>query len=158
MRWITLTIALTTLGANVTTAQSDEDAVLTAVQQFFDAMASGDSAAMRSVVVPEGRYFSVRDTPDGPAIGGATNADMLALIATTEQQFLERMWEPVVSLHGGIATVWTEYDFHENGRFSHCGVDAFSLIRTTEGWKIAAIVYTVKPEGCEPSPLGPPDL
>ena len=52
--------------------------------------------------------------------------------------------------------VWAPYDFHVNGAFSHCGVDVFSLVRTAEGWRIAAVAYTVEREGCAPSPLGPP--
>jgi hypothetical protein len=38
----------------------------------------------------------------------------------------------------------------------HCGVDAFDLVETPEGWKIAGGVYTVEMEGCAPSPLGAP--
>jgi hypothetical protein len=32
-------------------------------------------------------------------------------------------------------------------------VDAFSLIKTSEGWKIDGFVYTVEPAGCPESPL-----
>jgi hypothetical protein len=35
-------------------------------------------------------------------------------------------------------------------------VDAFDLVKTPEGWKIAGGVYTVERTGCPPSPLGPP--
>jgi hypothetical protein len=69
--------------------------------------------------------------------------------------FVERMWEPVVQVHGPIATLWAPYDIHRNRQFVHCGVDAFTLIRTTTGWKIATVVYTAEPTGCAPSPLGP---
>ena len=50
------------------------------------------------------------------------------------------------------------YDFHRDGEFSHCGVDAFTLVRTESGWKISGGVYTVETEGCAPSPLGPPAM
>jgi len=63
--------------------------------------------------------------------------------------------EPVVQVHGPIATVWAPYDIHRNRQFVHCGVDAFTPIRTTAGWKIATVVYTAEPTGCAPSPLGP---
>jgi hypothetical protein len=68
---------------------------------------------------------------------------------------LERMWDARVLIHGRIAVLWTPYDFHRDGKFSHCGVDAFSLVKTDDGWKIAGFIYTVEPEGCRPSPLGP---
>ena len=58
------------------------------------------------------------------------------------------------SVHGLIATVWAPYDFWIDGKLSHCGIDAFDLIKTEDGWKIAGGVYTVE-SNCAPSPLGP---
>jgi hypothetical protein len=66
----------------------------------------------------------------------------------------ERIWNPDVRIHGLIATVWAAYDFWIDGKLSHCGVDAFDLIKTPEGWRIAGGVYTVETQ-CSPSPLGP---
>jgi hypothetical protein len=57
-------------------------------------------------------------------------------------------------MQGRIATVWAPYDFWIDGKFSHCGVDAFDLIKTDKGWRIAGGAYTVELK-CEPSPLGP---
>ena len=54
----------------------------------------------------------------------------------------ERIWNPEVRVNGLIATVWAPYDFWIDGKFSHCGVDQFDLIKTEEGWKIAGGVYT----------------
>jgi hypothetical protein len=65
------------------------------------------------------------------------------------------MWDPLVLVHGRIAVVWAPYDFHINGEFSHCGVDAFTLIKTENGWQIAGAAYTIEPKGCAASPLGP---
>ena len=58
-------------------------------------------------------------------------------------------------MHGPIASVWTPYDFWVDGKFSHCGIDIFDLVKTAEGWKISGLTYTVERTGCAPSPLGP---
>ena len=58
--------------------------------------------------------------------------------------------------HGSVAVLWADYDFHLNGKFSHCGIDSFTLLKTTAGWKIAAVADTRETTGCAPSPLGPP--
>ena len=63
---------------------------------------------------------------------------------------------PEVRIHGTIATVSTPYDFHRDGKFTHCGTDVFSLVKTAEGWKIAGAMWTIQRVGCAPSPLGPP--
>ncbi len=135
-------------------AQSEERAVLAVVQRLFDAMAAHDSAAARAVLIPEGRYFSIRENGAQVVVGGATHPEFADRLAAGKEAMLERMFEPQVLIHGRIAMVWTPYDFHRNRKFSHCGVDSFSLLKTSEGWKIAGIVYTVEPAGCpeRPSP------
>jgi hypothetical protein len=59
-----------------------------------------------------------------------------------------------VRVHESIATVWAPYDLWIDGKFGHCGVDTFDLIKTVEGWKIAGGAFTMEVK-CEPSPLGP---
>lgn len=131
----------------------DEKAVITIVEQFFHALAAKDSSAARAVMEAEGRFYSVRE--EG-TYRTQTHRDFFERIAAEESEFLERMWNPTILIHGRIAVLWTPYDFHRNGEFSHCGVDAFSLIKTQQGWKIAGTVYTVERTGCPKTPLGPP--
>lgn len=133
-----------------------EAEVLAAVQGFFDAMSDDDPAASRAVLMEDGQYFRVREGPEGPEAARVRNSDYLQRMGAGGDRLLERMWDPTVLVRRDIALVWTPYDFFVNDAFSHCGVDAFSLVRTGEGWKIASIVYTVEREGCEPGPLGPP--
>jgi hypothetical protein len=54
-----------------------------------------------------------------------------------------------------MAAVWTPYDLYVDGEFSHCGIDNFNLLKTDEGWKITGIVFSMEPENCSESPLGP---
>jgi len=134
----------------------DRAAVLAAVETFFASMTARDAEAARSVLEPRGRFFSVRAAPDGTrSVRSFTNQEYLDGLADGAVDQRERMWDVQVRVQGDIATVWAPYDFHQDGAFSHCGVDAFDLIRTGEGWKITGGVYTVQAEGCTPSPLGP---
>lgn len=135
---------------------SEEEAVVAAVQQLFDAMAARDTLAARAVLLPEGRFHSIRETDDGPRVGSSSHREFLDQLTMPGEDWLERLWNPTVLIHGPMAVVWTEYDFHRDGQFSHCGVDAFSLFKTDDGWKIAGTIYTVEPTGCTESPLGPP--
>jgi hypothetical protein len=73
-----------------------------------------------------------------------------------KERLLERMWNPEVKVHGGIATLWAPYDFYRDGKFSHCGIDAFDLVRTAAGWQIVGATFTIERTNCPPSPLGPP--
>jgi hypothetical protein len=136
-------------------AAPDREAIVATVQKFFDTMAARDSSGARSVLMPEGRFYSVRDGNDQPAVRTFTTAEFLDRLAAQKESVRERFWNPEVRVHGAIAVVWTPYDFWIDGKFSHCGVDAFDLVKTSGGWKIAGGVYTVQREGCPTSPLGP---
>lgn len=135
---------------------AEREAVLAVVQRFFDAMAARDPAAFEAVTMPEGRFFALIDESGQASMRSSTNAEFQKGLAAQTDALLERMWNPEVRVHGPIATVWTPYDFHRDGAFSHCGIDAFTLVKTPSGWKISGGVYTVERTGCRPSPLGPP--
>jgi Putative lumazine-binding len=136
-------------------APKPEDRVLATVQQFFDSMAARDVEKAREVLVPEGRFFNIRDE-GGEVLRGFSNQEYLDGLASRKEEVLERMWEPEVRIEGGIGSVWTRYDFHRDGAFSHCGVDSFDLVRVDGRWRIAGGIYTVERENCPESPLGPP--
>jgi len=137
-------------------ATPEERAVLAVVQRFFDTMAAKDVDGAQEVLVPEGRFFSIRTVDGKKVVRSSTNQEFLEGMKNSQEDWLERMWDPEVRIRSDIATVWTPYDFHRNGEFSHCGIDAFDLVKIEGTWKIAGGVYTVEREGCTPSPLGPP--
>ncbi|MCP4895856.1 MAG: nuclear transport factor 2 family protein [bacterium] len=151
-------IIVTAVGANGADSpdQREEDAVLAVVQQFFDVLASHDVTLGALLVMPEGRFHSTRESDNGQVIRSFDRDEFLESLAEGKKNYFERMWDPEVRIHGRLATVWTPYDFHRGKKFSHCGVDAFTLIKTGGVWQIVSCVYTVDMTGCEESPLGSP--
>lgn len=132
--------------------------VVAVIQELFDAMAAGDAERAAAVLLPEGQWVSVRPGDGGVDVVAVTpHRDFLVQLAGTTERWLERLWDPEVRVHGPIAVVWTPYDFYRDGVFSHCGMDAFTLVRVGGVWKIASATYTVEPDGCPASPLGDPD-
>jgi hypothetical protein len=134
-------------------AADEQQGVLAVVQRLFDAMSAHDSAAAAAVLIPDGRVMSIRAQGQ---VADSAQSEFAANLGTAKQKYLERIWNPKILIRGGIAHVWAEYDFHLDGKFHHCGVDSFSLVKTPEGWKIAGIIYTAETTGCTASPLGPP--
>ena len=55
----------------------------------------------------------------------------------------------VVKIDGALASVWTPYKFYFNGKFSHCGVNSFQLVRMNNTWKVQYIIDTRRRVGCE---------
>ncbi len=138
-------------------AEADETAVIAVVQKFFDAMAAHDAEAFGATMMPEAVLHSAREGPERQPIRGVPEADTVEWLAGNREALLERTWNPEVCIRGRIALLWAPYDFWRNGRFSHCGVDIFTLVRADEGWRISSAVYTAESKGCAVSPLGPPD-
>jgi hypothetical protein len=133
---------------------SEREAVLAAVQAFFDTMAANDVAGARRILTPEGRFYAVREQDGKSTMRTFTNEEYLKTLSERKQKVRERMWNPDVRIRGSIASVWTPYDFWIDGKLSHCGIDSFDLVKTAEGWKLAGGTYTNE-RNCEPSPLGP---
>jgi len=151
-----LALVLLVCGAPDLRAQTAADSVRATVQEFFRTMTARDSAGARRVLLDDGVMWSMRESDKGFDMWRRTNAEYVASLGKPGEKWLERMWQPTVLVHGRVATLWTAYDFHVNGKFSHCGVDAITLVRTDAGWRIASFVYTVEETGCAPSPLGAP--
>jgi len=126
---------------------------LAVAQRLFDDMSTHNADDARTLFTPEAMLFSVR--PDGSAVA-TPHEKFVERMGASKDVWLERIWNPKVLEHGEIAIVWAEYDFHRNGKFSHCGVDSFHMLKTAAGWRIAALSDTRETTGCAPSPLGPP--
>ncbi len=138
------------------TPDADRQAVLALAQAFFDALAAKDGPALRKLCLPEARILSIRPGPGGAVLRSRNLEEDITVLAATRERLLERMWNPTVHVQGRIATVWAPYDFHRNGAFSHSGIDTFTFMKTDQGWRIAALAYTVEPDRPSAHPSGPP--
>jgi hypothetical protein len=117
-------------------------------------MSARDVEGARAILQPQGRFHAMRMRDGKPDVRAFSNEEYFADLKASTRKMRERMWNPDVRIHGLIATVTTPYDFWIDGKFSHCGIDVFELIKTEDGWKIAGGVYTLE-TNCAPSPLGP---
>ena len=153
---VLLTIMLLIFAVSCAYKDAEEAAVISTVETFFRALAAKDSAAAQRVMLQDGMFSSIHEGEAGPVIRTQSHQNFFQQIASEERNLLERMWKPRVVIHDRIAVLWAPYDFHIDGSFSHCGVDAFSLLKTATGWKITGTIYSVQKTGCSASPLGPP--
>ena len=139
--------------ALVASAQDDKKEVLAVVNQLFDGMSTNDAAKISAAMTPDAKLVSAQADKVGAPITGEAFAQRMG---SSKSKVLERIWDPTVLIRGRIATVWAEYDVYVGGKFGHCGIDAFTLLKTGDDWKISGIQYTSETQNCKPSPLGPP--
>lgn len=138
-------------------APEERAAVLAVVQQFFDCLAKHDGATLQTLVAPGSQVSVAPETTPAPRpFRRRTAEEDAAGISAGKDAWLERMWEPTVLLDERIAVVWTPYDFHLNGKFSHNGIDVFTLMKLEGRWKIISTAYTRELGGTSRHPAGPP--
>ena len=136
------------VGCTAPRRTADEEACLDAVQGFFDVIATSDAEAGAALMVPEGAFVSVRARDGERSLRSFTNADWLARMGEQDQAYFEAFdGEPTVLVDGDVAVVWGRYVFDVDGARSHVGTDAFTLVRTDAGWRIAGGAYTVEATG-----------
>ena len=128
---------------------ADTAAVLAPVRALLAAVAARNPALVLPYV-SEGATVTVADqNPDGTStVRHASFAQWATSLTPGPERYEERMDNPAVEIDGDIAMVWGFYVFRIDGRFTHCGVDHFSLVRENGGWKIAALAWSSRTTGC----------
>ncbi len=125
------------------------EAVLAPVRQLFDAMRKGDSAAVRAAFHPQALLATAVVRQGVPTLEVDTLDAFVRAVGTPHDEVWdERVLSEKVEIDGPLASVWTEYAFYTSEKFSHCGIDAFQVARTPDGWRIIALTDTRRREGC----------
>ena len=146
---IALLLPAATVGAQASAPVPDErDAVLAVVQRLWDGMRTRDTALVRSVFDSTALLTRVVTRDGVSRVQVLPISGFIEALGRSTETWNERMFSPEVRIDGALATVWTEYDFHLGTQFSHCGVDAFQLLKTSAGWKVVALSDTARREGC----------
>jgi hypothetical protein len=128
---------------------ADRAAVMAVVTRLFDAMRASDSATVRAVFHPQALLSSALVGRDGtPQVRIDSIGAFVRSIGGQHPLLDERISGEIVQIDGPLATVWTRYAFYLGDKFSHCGVDAFTLARTGADWRIVALTDTRQRTGC----------
>jgi hypothetical protein len=142
------------LPAGAQDATADRTRILAIVDSALAAINRNDPTALTDLVVDEGIFASVR-AGDGTRHSVRTRAVERA--RQSRGTIVERGFRPEVRISGPVAMVWLPYDLYVNGSWSHCGVDAFTFMKTAGAWKIVTLAWSIEqPPACERHPDGPP--
>ena len=131
-------------------ALNDKEDVHQAIITMFDGMREGDSAKVNSVFRKDVRMFSAYRKNTGESVlHEGKLSDFLKAIGTAHDEIWdEKIYNTTIQIDGDIAQVWTDYSFYIGKTFSHCGVDAFQLVRENSKWLIINLMDTRRKEDC----------
>jgi ketosteroid isomerase-like protein len=134
---------------------AEQKAALAVAEAALAAITRGDTTALTDLMLPEAVMFPTSTRDGVTRYRLRTRAEQRA--ATTKSKVTERGFRPDVRVNGPLAMVWFPYDLYVDGKWSHCGVDVFTLIRTDGQWRIATMSWSAEqPPVCEKHPDGPP--
>lgn len=128
----------------------DKKNIKTVIHTLFEGMRQGDSAKVHSVCSPKIRMLTAFTSKSGKEVlhEGNLNDFLVAVGTPHEKVWDERLSSFTVDIDDRIAQVWTDYQFYIGETFSHCGVNAFQLLKTDGIWKIIQILDTRRKSNC----------
>lgn len=150
-RFLPIMLLALIVGANKVSAQSEEEAIKKTIMTMFDGMRKGDSAMVHSVFEDKAIMQTIAANRSGKVVvnDGSLEGFLKAVGTPHDQVWDEKIEFSHINIDGPMASVWTPYEFHLGGNFSHCGVNSFQLYKGDNGWKIIYIVDTRRRDNCK---------
>jgi Putative lumazine-binding len=133
------------LAQTPTPANADEVAVRQTIDQLSAGMKAADTTMIRSVFTPTIVSNTIVKNPNTGmvVVRAGTVPELLKAVAQQKPGALdERLTGYTIHIDGDMAMAWVPYTFYYNGQQVHCGIDAFALVRTANGWKIQYLMDT----------------
>lgn len=135
---------------NLLSAQSSEDSVKAAVNKLFEGMRNSDAAMVSHSFSDSAILQTITRNKEGKLlIRNEKIKDFADFVSKQKEAADERIRFETIRIDGPLAIVWAPYTFYYQGKFSHCGVNSFQLIRIDGQWKIQYLIDTRRKEGCE---------
>lgn len=129
--------------------QSEKENVTKAIQQFFEGMRQGDSTLVRAVMAPQARLLTIIEKDGIVSLQEVSVEKFIQAVGSPHEEIWdERITAYDIKIDDRLASAWTPYQFYLGTNFSHCGVNAFQLYKSEEGWKIMEIADTRRKTGC----------
>lgn len=140
------------LGPTIFAQNSEEEALRKTVEVFFEGFHEQDSLKIRSVMADSVIMQSIGKNKKGETVihneeFGNFLSSIISIPSGTS--FKEELHAFEIKVDGNMANVWTPYSFYFDGKFSHCGVNSFQLLKEDGKWKIFYLVDTRRKDGCD---------
>jgi ketosteroid isomerase-like protein len=140
MRKIVVLIVLFT--SSYSQAQNQE--IQKVVENFFEAFHAKDTLKLQSLCDDTMILQSISENTKGTKLSNEKPQAFFKSIASipAELKFQEKILSYAIQVDGSMAHAWTPYEFYLNGKLSHKGVNAFTLFKKDNSWKIVHLIDT----------------
>ena len=132
-------------------AQTTEDSVKSAVNLLFKGMITADPQLLRSCFADSAILQTILTNNEGQTMVRNEAVQGFVDFVSSQKKGAadERIEFKMIKIDGPLASVWAPYKFYFEGKFRHCGVNSFQLVRINGNWKIQYLIDTRRRNGCE---------
>lgn len=146
---LTLSVLILSLSAGILGQKADTSTPGATVDTMFRKMASFEPAAIQALYTPEAKLTAIIKRKDGSSVIKVLSGEEFSKgFAEKHGELKEDMYATEVKTYGDLSLVFGRYVFFVDGKISHCGVNAFHLVKTADGWRIVGAASTIEPMGC----------
>lgn len=137
-------------------ARTDTVDVQHLIDAYHEAVHAHDAARLSDLFLPEANlwlsvladdaYAAARKTkPDAEKIRIGSSADFAKLVSNPKVNLNPTQTDVQIHSDGTIASVYFHFIFLIDGKEQNRGSETWTLVKGTEGWRIAAIIYSSEP-------------
>lgn len=125
-------------------SQAQNQEIQKVVEIFFEAFHAKDTLKLQSLCDETMILQSISENAKGTKLSNEKPQAFFKSIASipAELKFQEKIMSFSIQVDGSMAHAWTPYEFYLNGKLSHKGVNAFTLFKKDNSWKIVHLIDT----------------
>lgn len=125
-------------------SQTQNQEIQKVVENFFEAFHAKDTLKLQSLCDDTMILQSISENTKGTKLSNERPQAFFKSIASipAELKFQEKILSYAIQVDGSMAHAWTPYEFYLNGKLSHKGVNAFTLFKKDNSWKIVHLIDT----------------
>ena len=131
--------------------QTEEKAIKSVIETFFDGLHKGDSAIMSKTLHKNIKIQTTTTNTAGNKVLKTESKAMLLTSITAKKPtdiLFEKLLSYDIKIDGNLASVWTPYEFYFNGNFSHCGANSFQLFNNNGKREIIFLIDMRRRQNC----------
>jgi ketosteroid isomerase-like protein len=126
------------------------------MKQYHEAVVTHNGAALSGLFLPDANIWlnvltdSAYDrakakTPTAQKVRVGNYRDFAKIVSTTTKSLDPEHSNLVIHTNGTIAAVYFDFVFKTDGIANNTGSETWQLVKTVDGWRIAAICYSSNP-------------
>lgn len=133
-------------------ADSPKADIQAVVGQFQAALKTHDAKTLAALFTPECSWVEALGAeslvkvrtkkPDAGPYHTSTPAKFVEFVGSSKQPLEERFHDVRIETDGTVGIVYFDFEFLLEGKVQNRGAETWQMVRTADGWKIAAMLYS----------------